>query len=363
MKKVVEAADMKIYDSIVIGGGQAGLSVAYFLRRHKADFLVLDDREKPGGAWLDTWDSLRLFSPTPYSSLSGWRMPQGPDTYPSKDEFIRYLEAYEQRYQFPILRPTNVLDVSKRGDLFKIQSDRGDFLCKTLVSATGTSQRPFIPDYPGRDVFQGRQLHSREYRNVGGMEGKKVIVVGGGNSGAQILAEVSKVASTKWVTLQEPQFLPDEIDGRYLFEAATEKYLVQSGKAAASSKPARKPSLSDIVVVESVKEARERDVLGSFRPFKSFHEGGVVWENGEKEDCEVVIWCTGFKADLDHLAGLELHEKGRIKTRHTRSLKEPNLWLVGYGGWTGFASATIYGVGKTARQTAKEIAEALQESS
>ncbi|OSY88302.1 pyridine nucleotide-disulfide oxidoreductase [Tenacibaculum holothuriorum] len=346
---------MKIYDTLIIGGGQAGLSMAYFLRRKKLDYLVLDNQSKPGGSWLHTWDSLKLFSPTEYSSLSGWMMPKSEHEYPTKNEFISYLEQYEQRYNFPVQRNTEVLSVHKEQEIFKIITNQGVFYTKTLVSATGTAHEPFIPDYSNREEFEGEQLHSVNYRDSNELSRKKVLIVGGGNSGAQILAEVSKVANTQWVTIEEPHFLPDDIDGRYLFNQATQKFLGKSTEQPSK----RKVSLSSIVMVESVKEARERKVLQAKRPFQSFYKQGVVWKDGIQESFDVVIWCTGFKANLEHLEPLHITENNRIATQDTRSIEVPGLWLVGYGSWTGFASATIYGVGKTARQTANEIEEFL----
>ncbi len=346
---------MKIYDCIIIGGGQAGLSVAYFLRKYAIDYLILDDQMQPGGSWLNTWDSLTLFSPVTYSTLSGWMMPQGENTYPGKDEFIQYLKAYENRYNFPVKRPVQVAGVSREDNLFVIETNQGPFRSETIVSATGSSKHPFIPAYPNSDHFTGKMIHSSEYRRPDEFEGKKVLIVGGGNSGAQILAEVSKVAQTQWITLEEPRFLPDHVDGRFLFQEATSKFL----KKPSSNKV--EFSLGDIVMLESVKEASTRGVLNAKRPFKSFYEEGVVWPDGKKEQFDAVIWCTGFKTYLQHLDALNVVENGRVATKFTRSLKEPKLWLVGYGNWTGFASATIYGVGKTARQTALEINEALRE--
>lgn len=344
---------MKVYDTIIIGGGQAGLSLAYFMRRHSFDYLILDDQDSPGGSWLQTWDSLKLFSPVQYSSLSGWMMPRGQAEYPGKDEFLNYLQAYEERYNFPIKRPVRVKHVTKKDGLFVLETNDGLLHSKTLISATGSAQNPYTPTYPKQDAFEGIQIHSSQYENSDAFEGKKVLVVGGGNSGAQILAEVSKVADTQWVTLDPPNFLPDDIDGRYLFSAATRKFLnpgsVEEGTF----------SLGDIVMLESVKEARGRGVLTARRPFKAFYEKGVLWNDSDAEAYDAVIWCTGFKANLRHLDGLGIQSNGRIATRYTRSIKEPNLWLVGYGSWTGFASATIYGVGKTARDTAKEVVTSL----
>lgn len=144
--------------------------------------------------------------------------------------------------------------------------------------------------------------------------------------------------------------MPEEIDGRYLFEEATRKFY---GKASKNDKV----SLNNIVQIQTVREARSRNVLNAVRPFESFYEEGVIWKDGTREHFDVVIWCTGFKANLEHLNSLGIIENGKIETRNTRSVKEPGVWLVGYGSWTGFASATIYGVGKTARQTVDEIIE------
>ncbi|WP_405398248.1 ArsO family NAD(P)H-dependent flavin-containing monooxygenase [Maribacter sp. Asnod2-G09] len=350
---------MKIYDIIIIGGGQAGLSVGYFLRRSSLSYLILDNQKEAGGSWLKTWDSLKLFSPSTYSSLSGWVMPRGKNEYPSKSEFLAYISAYEKRYEFAIQRQTDVFKVEKKNGLFKTETNKGVFYSKTIVSATGTSGNPFTPEYPKRTTFTGIQVHSVDYNNPDIFKGKKTLIIGGGNSGAQILAEVSKGTPTQWVTLKEPQFLPDDIDGRYLFNEATQKFL---GKSKVKSEINHSISLANIVMVASVKEARSRNVLHAVRPFKEIYEHGVIWQDGTKEQFDAIIWCTGFKANLKHIESLGVVENNKVETTYTRSIKEPNLWLVGYGNWTGFASATIYGVGKTARQTVKEIRESLTNS-
>jgi len=350
----------KIYDVLIIGGGQAGLSVAYFLRRTDLSFRILDDQPNAGGSWRHAWETLRLFSPTEFSSIPGWQMPRGDDEYPHKDEFVAYLSSYERRYDLPVERPVRVISVQHNGELFEVITDKGKFLARTVVSTTGTAQNPTTPDYLGAELFQGVQMHSSEFRSTGGLEGKKVAIVGGGNSGAQILAEISKVADATWVTLEEPQFMPDDIDGRYLFDAATRSFQAKSApKQAAKSEQKKNVSLSNVVMVESVKEARARGVLNSVRPFKNFTETGVTWDDGSTSTFDVIIWCTGFKANLQHLEALGVVKNNRVETNGTQSVEFPRLWLVGYGGWTGFASATIYGVQKSARTTSLEIRETL----
>ena len=188
------------------------------------------------------------------------------------------------------------------------------------------------------------------------MAGRRVVVVGGGNSGAQIVAELSGVAKVTWGTREPPRFLPDEIDGRYLFEQGTARYrALKEGRI-----PDPSLSLGDVVAVPSVRAARARGALSATPMFTSFTDNGVLW-TGEREECvDAVIFATGFRAALAHLAPLGIIEDDRrVAIRPdgsgTRSAKEPRMWLLGYGEWTGFASATLVGVGRSARTTAEEI--------
>jgi hypothetical protein len=226
-----------------------------------------------------------------------------------------------------------------------------------VVSATGTWSNPFIPDYPGREQFAGVQLHSAHYSDPTPFAGQRVMIVGGGNSGAQILAEVSKVSETLWITQEPPAFLPDDVDGRVLFERATARWKAQQ-EGRNIDEPAG--GFGDIVMVPPVREARERGVLVAERPFVRFTETGVEWADGRREDLDAVIWCTGFRPALAHLSELGVIEAdGKEAVEGTRPLKQPNLWLVPYGEWTGAASATLIGVTRTARSTVSEIDAAL----
>lgn len=347
-----------IYDLIIIGGGQSALACGYYLRRTELNYIILDNQEECGGAWQKAWDSLTLFSPAEHSSLPGWLMPKSNNEFPTKEEVINYVCQYEKRYKLPVERPIEVKNIEKESDYFKINTNQKSFYSKRLISATGTWKNPFIPNVTGKEKFKGTQLHSAFYHSPKDFAGQKVLIVGEGNSGAQIIAEVSKVADTQWATHKNPEFLPDDVDGRVLFDQASAKYYAEKkGEKFDMSKY----NLGNIVMVPSVKEARERDVLRSAGRFTSFTEKGVIWESGEKEEFDAVIWCTGFGYATDHLKNIvTTDEKGKIKTKGTRSTEEKNLWLVGYGGWTGFASATLIGVGRSARSTIKEVQESLK---
>jgi hypothetical protein len=339
-------------DVIVIGGGQAALSVAYFLRRTSLSYLLLDAEEAAGGAWRHGWTSLRLFSPAHASSLSGWPMPPTSGGFPTREHVIDYLAHYEARYQVPVLRPIWVNAVERGGDRLIVRSVDRAWSARAVVSATGTWRAPFVPAYPGRQAFAGTQVHSADYTDPAPFAGQRVLVVGGGNSGAQILAEVSTVAETIWVTERAPRFLPDGVDGGVLFRWASERWKAQQEGRTASVPDG---GLGDIVMVPPVVEARSRGALVAREPFDHFTACGVRWASGRSEDVNAVIWCTGFRPALSHLDPLGVVDQGRVSVSGTRAVGEERLWLVGYGEWTGYASATLIGVGRTARSTVTQI--------
>ncbi len=229
----------------------------------------------------------------------------------------------------------------------------GPIAAHHLVSATGTWSHPYLPDIPGRDLFKGIQVHSAQYVRPEDYAGQTVLVVGGGNSGAQIMAEVAPVARALWVTTHDPLFLPDDVDGRVLFERAVARM-----KAGPSETPVG--GIGDIVMVPPVKEARARGDLVTVRSFERMTATGVVWPDGSEMAVDAVIWCTGFRPALEHLRPLGAVEAdGRVLVEEQRSIKEPRLWLAGYGDWTGPGSATLMGAARTARDLAARLVAAL----
>ncbi|MGW3384127.1 ArsO family NAD(P)H-dependent flavin-containing monooxygenase [Streptomyces albogriseolus] len=345
-------------DVVVIGGGQAGLAAGYHLRRQGLDFVVLDAQAAPGGAWQHTWDSLHLFSPAAFSSLPGRLMPPQPgEEYPEAGHVVAYLSDYEQRYDLPVQRPVRVIGVHDDGRLLRVETDSGTWHARAVISATGTWWRPFLPAVPGRDDFRGRQLHTVSYRRPRDFAGRRVIVVGGGNSGAQIAADLAYDTELTWVTRRPPRYLPDDIDGRALFDAATaRRRALDAGRPDTGGVA----SLGDIVAVPPVREARDAGRLKASPMFERLDREGAVWADGTRAPADAVIWCTGFRPALSHLAPLGLRgRRGHIATVGTRAVDEPRLHLLGYGDWTGPASATLIGVGRPARDAARAVAELL----
>lgn len=285
----------------------------------------------------------------------------GDDGYPPAAHVADYLTRYERRYDLPVRRPLRVDSVSRvdddSGGRLLVHTDRGSWASRVVISATGTFSRPFIPFVRGAGSFGGTQLHTADYRGAATLAGRRVLVVGGGNSAAQLLAEISEVADTTWATLRPPRFLPDDVDGRALFDVATAR---RRALEAGRPDPGGVGGLGDVVMVPAVRAARARGVLHALPMFDSVTRDGVAWTDGSFLAVDTILWCTGFRPALSHLAPLGLRDRdGRIPTDGTRARDEPRLHLLGYGDWTGPASATLIGVGRTARSAVHEIAELL----
>lgn len=346
-----------VLDVIVIGGGQSALATGFYLRRTALAYALLDAQAAPGGAWRHGWPSLRLFSPARWSSLPGFLLAGSEDEYPGRDTVLAYLAEYERRYAVPVERPVEVRAVRRAGPLLELETSVGTRRARAVVSATGSWANPYRPTLEGEAEFTGRSLHSAFYDGPVSLAGQRVVVVGGGNSGAQIVADLlDTAAEVTWATLTPPHFLPDEVDGRYLFEQATLRY-----KAQQEGRPVPPPrSLGDVVMVEPVRRARDAGRLARRDMFTAFTRDGVRWPDGSTSVVDAVIWATGFRPALAHLAPLGVIDpRGRAVVQGTRSTVEPMLWLVGYGDWTGYASATLVGVGRSARATVDEIVATL----
>jgi cation diffusion facilitator CzcD-associated flavoprotein CzcO len=199
---------------VVIGAGQAGLSSAYHLKQRHVipgrGFIVLDQSPQAGGAWQFRWPSLTLSTVNRVHDLPGLGFAEVVDTSQEQVEAAvavpRYFAEYERRFELPVFRPVQVKVVCEREGRFRIETDRGNFSARGIINATGTWESPFIPDYPGRDLFRGRQLHTRDYKTAAEFVGQRVVIVGAGISAIQLLDEISRVTETLWVTRREPEF-------------------------------------------------------------------------------------------------------------------------------------------------------------
>jgi hypothetical protein len=345
-------------DVVVIGAGQAGLSAAYALRRAGADFVVLDGDGGPGGAWQHRWPSLRLDTAHRIHPLPGLPLPDADPAAPASEVVAGYFADYERRFQLPVRRPVGVRSVHAIDDGFSLDTSDGGWTARGIVNATGTWTRPFWPAYPGRELFAGRQLHAADYRGAEEFEGRHVVVVGGGTSAVQQLIEISEVTTTTWVTRREPVWRRTgfgEEDGRAAVALVDER--VRAGLP-----PGSVVGVTGLMETEAVLAARARGVLDRLPVFDRLVADGVVWDGGDPDGgparfvrADVVLWATGFRAALDHLAPLHLRGPGGgITMDGTRVVAQPRLHLVGYG-----PSASTIGANRAGPHAVRELLRTL----
>lgn len=344
-------------DIVVIGAGQAGLSSAYHLAKQGLmagkDFLVLDQAPKPGGAWQYRWPSLTLSTVNRVHDLPGMSFADtagGDDSVQAAIAVPHYFAAYEERFDLKVLRPTTVSVVCDRGERLRIESDRGLFSARGLINATGTWEKPFIPDYPGAASFAGQQVHTRDYKSAAAFSGKHVLVVGGGISAIQLLDEVSRVTRTSWVTRTPPRFREGPFDA----DAGHNAVALVEARVRQGLPPGSVVSVTGLPMSPAIEAMRERGVLVRKPMFDAITPTGVKWDDGHALDVDVILWCTGFRSALDHLAPLQLREPsggitmtGRLATQVAR---DPRIHLVGYG-----PSASTIGANRAGAAAAREL--------
>ncbi|WP_233712549.1 NAD(P)-binding domain-containing protein [Kribbella turkmenica] len=341
----------------MIGAGQAGLSAAYHLVRFGFapydEVVVLDRNPAPGGAWQHRWDSLTMRDVHGIANLPGVPVPPSADA-DRANEFVRaYFADYEKRFSLPVLRPVTVESVRRADGLFEVRTSGETHLTEAVVNATGTWNRPFVPWYQGIETFHGRQVHTADYRGASEFAGQHVLVVGGGASAVQLLAEISEVATTTWVTRRPPEWRTGEDFnpeyGRRVVAKVEER--VRAGLP-----PRSVVSVTGLHLREQEQAAWERGVYTREPMFSRIVATGVEWPDGRTLPVDTILWATGFRADLAHLAPLHLREpSGGIRMDGTRTVLEPGIHLVGYG-----PSASTIGANRAGFTAARTLRDLLQ---
>lgn len=345
-------------DIVVIGAGQAGLSAAYHLKREGIEpgkgFVVLDDEFGSGGAWQHRWDSLTLSNVNGINDLPGMGFSEAVNR---DDKELRanvalpqYYEKYEKTFGLPVIRPVNVLEVTERNGRFLIHKNGLQFSARGIINATGTWKTPHCPKYPGWDKFEGRQLHTGEYKNAEEFIGKHVIIVGGGISAVQLLGELSKVTKTTWVTRRPPDFRPYEFNP----ELGREAVAMVDERVRMGLPPKSVVSVTGLPITPAIADMLKTGVLDRKPMFQEITAKGVKWEDGTEMEADVIFWNTGFRHSLDHLDPLGLkNEQGGITmggSLATEVVKDPRIHLTGYG-----PSSSTIGANRAGRAAAKEL--------
>ncbi len=338
---------------VVIGAGQAGLAAAYHLRRTgfepDRDFVVLDHSPGPGGAWQFRWPSLTFGKVHGMHALPGMELTDGDPARPSAEVVSEYFDRYERTFDLRVRRPVEVRAVREGTDgRLLVETSDGDWSTRALINATGTWDRPFWPRYPGQETFRGRQLHTAQYAGPEEFAGRRVVVVGGGASGTQHLLELAPyAAATTWVTRRPPVFR----EGPFDQEAGRAAVALVDERVRQGLPPRSVVSVTGLPLNDAVRQGLADGVLDRQPMFDRIVPDGVEWRDGRRIAADVILWATGFRAALDHLASLHLREPGGgIRVEGTRAVADPRIHLVGYG-----PSASTVGANRAGRAAVRDI--------
>ena len=339
--------DLRTVDVAVVGAGQSGLAAGQTLQHAGLDVLILEAAADVGGSWPSYYDSLTPFSPARFSALPGMRLPGRSNRYPTRDEITDYLRDYAVRFDLPVQIDSRVLDAAWDGQAFHLDLAGGDRLtARGLVVASGGFGRPHIPDLPGLGEFTGTLLHAAHYRRPDQFAGQRVVVVGAGNTAVQVAVELAQVATVTVASRHPIRFQsqrPLGLDVHY--------WARWSGLEALS--PGRSEGARSIMVLDDGRysAAFAAGRLDRRPMFDRLTRDGVVWADGTAEPVDAVILATGYRPDVDYLAGLgALNADGWPIHCRGRSLTVPRLGYLGLPGQTGPASATVRGSGHDARR-------------
>ncbi|MFY1668698.1 NAD(P)-binding domain-containing protein [Plantactinospora sp. WMMB334] len=350
----VDVVSGRDVDVVVIGAGQAGLSAGYFLGRAgfapETGYLLLDGGAGPGGAWRDRWPTLRMSAVHGVHDLPGRPLGEVDPDRPAAEVVSDYFAAYEREFALPVRRPVNVTSVHDLPDgRLAVRTDAGRWRTRALVNATGTWRQPFWPYYSGQETFAGRQLHTADYRHPAEFAGRRVVVVGGGTSALQLLDEVAAVAAeTRWVTRRPPEIA----DGAYTPEWGRAAVARVDARVRAGLPPTSVVAATGLMWTPQLRRMRAEGLLRRLPMFDRITPDGVVWPDGSGFAADVILWCTGFRAVLGHLAPLKLRAPGGgILMDGTRVVADERIHLIGYG-----PSASTIGANRAARAAVHDLA-------
>lgn len=352
-------------DVVVIGAGQAGLSVAYYLQRlgvrSGVDQIVLDRGPGAGGAWQHRWASLRLGSAHRVHDLPGMRragvtFETADRARPARDVVGEYYAHYERFFGLDVRRPVTVAAVYDRGTDLVVRTTAGEVTARTVVNATGTWGAPFVPYYPGLRDFVGRQVHTATYRDAADFAGLRVLVVGGGSSAIGFLLELEGVAAkTYWATRRPVDYLDQgTLDPEAAVNAVSEQdEAARTGRALPSI-----VSGTGVPKTRRIAAAIDRGALDPRPMFDHLERSAVVWSDGSRERIDAIVWATGFRPDIRHLSPLKLHEKaGGVQVTSGAAERDPRIFFAGYG-----PTASTIGANRAGRTLARQVFATLGET-
>jgi putative flavoprotein involved in K+ transport len=313
------------YEVIVVGGGQAGLAIGYFLAEQGRDFAILEAAAEPAAAWRERWDSLRLFTPARYSSLPGLPFPGDPDSYPGRDDVVDYLTDYARRFDLPVERSSRVHAIGRSERAYLVDLEDRSYTAAQVVIATGPFQVPFVPPIAAQLSPDVLQLHSTGYRAPEDIGDGPVLVVGGGNTGFQIAEELSASREVHLSTGSRQTPLPQRILGRDLFW-----YLERIGamRKSIDTRIGRRLVGRDTLIGSSPRAVSKRHGVRLHPRAVEARGQTVRFSDGSELDVSGVIWATGFRNDHSWIDASIFDDEGRVV--HRRGVTDsPGLYFLG----------------------------------
>jgi putative flavoprotein involved in K+ transport len=365
----MRTAITKRVQTVIIGAGQSGLSVGYHLAKRGVSFVILEQNQRVGDTWRHRWDSLRLFTPARYDGLVGMKFPAPRMSFPTKDDMGDYLESYAAHFKLPVETGVTVDKLSRRGNTYIVSAGNMQYEAEQVVVAMANYQKPAIPAFARELSSDIVQLHSKDYRNPSQLAPGGVLVVGAGNSGAEISLEVVRSGHETWMSGRSTGELPFRISsfaGRHILSPFILRFvfhpvLTSSTPMGRKLRPAGLPNGGPLIRQKRADLAAAGIV--AVPKLATVHDGQPVLANGRALDVANVIWCTGFVPGFDWIdipifdaAGLPAHTRGVVTS-------EPGLYFVGLHFLHSFSSTMIHGAARDAAYVANAVIAAAKHSS
>jgi putative flavoprotein involved in K+ transport len=355
--------EFETIDTVVIGAGQAGLSVGYHLSRRGVPFAILEANQRIGDSWRQRWDSLRLFTPARFDGLAGMPFPADPSSFPTKDDMADYLEAYAARFSLPVRTGIRVDRVSKASDGgLLVSTGHRRIQARNVVVAMADFQRPRVPPFAAELDRGTVQLHSSAYKSPAQLRPGAVLIVGLGNSGAEIARELVAAGHETYVSGKASGELPFRLDGlasrlvlaRLMFRVVFYRVLTLDTPLGRKAYPKLAGRATPLIRVKS----KDLDAAGVRRVPRTagVRDGMPLLEDGRGLEVANVIWCTGYEPGFSWIDLPVFNARG--EPVHTRGITtaEPGLSFVGLHFLYAMSSSMIHGVGRDAEYVAERIA-------
>lgn len=350
------------YQTVVVGGGQAGLATGYYLQKHDQDFVILDASDRTGDAWRNRWDSLRLFTSARYNGLPGFPFPASPHSQPTKDEVAEYLESYADRFDLPIQLNRRVDGLTKDGDRFVLTTGDRRLEADNVVVAMSSFQYPTIPEFAEELDPSIVQMHAADYRNPSQLQDGGVLLVGAGNSGAEIGLDVVETHPT-WLSGRDVGHVPFDIDsvfGRHVGAPFVLRILfhrILTVDTSIGRRMRRKFLTKGWMLVRVKPKDLERAGIERVPRTTGVRDGVPVVDGDRVLDVQNVIWCTGYRSDFSWIDLPVFTAEAPIEPRQYRGVvpDAPGLYFVGLFFLYSVSSELLTGVARDAKYVVEHI--------